>query len=63
MPKTIRARAANNSNEIPTANPAGHDTTFAFVGTLLDVACRVSLTCSCLTTNKFRSSFVGRYTE
>ena len=29
MPKTIRARAANNSNEIPTANPAGHDTTFA----------------------------------
>ena len=29
MPKTIRARAANNSNDIPTANPAGHDTTFA----------------------------------
>ena len=25
MPKTIRARAANNSNDIPTANPAGHD--------------------------------------
>ena len=29
MPKTIRARAANNDNVIPTANPAGHDTTFA----------------------------------
>ena len=29
MPKTIRARAANNDNIIPTANPAGHDTTFA----------------------------------
>ena len=29
MVKTIRARPGNNSNDIPTANPAGHDTTFA----------------------------------
>ena len=29
MPKSIRARSSNNDNSVPTANPAGHDTTFA----------------------------------